>query len=308
VKRSARPLISALALAAGVAIAGVVLRAGDVNYPLAESSERILYIHSGTVASRVMLSWRTVAADVYWMRTIQHYGRDMRSRRTEGRFELLQPLLDLTTTLDPQFNIAYRFGAVFLATEPPQGPGRPDQAVALLEKGIKNNPDRWQYANDAGFVYYFKAAGDEDPQQMTRDYHVAADWFSRAADMPNAPVWLRPLAGITRAQGGDRAGAWQLLAVLSTDSEENIRNAAVRGMKQIRALNDIDQLRALVAAYHDKVHTYPSAWVDMVRGGFLRAIPADQDNVPYILDPDTHDVSINPQSPLVPLPRIPANK
>ena len=74
------------------------------------------------------------------MRTIQHYGRDRRSARTASRFELLYPLLDLTTSLDPQFNIAYRFGAVFLAEPPPSGPGRVDQAVALLEKGLRQNP------------------------------------------------------------------------------------------------------------------------------------------------------------------------
>ena len=30
-------------------------------------------------------------------------------------YPLLYPLLDITTTLDPRFNIAYRFGAIFLA-------------------------------------------------------------------------------------------------------------------------------------------------------------------------------------------------
>ena len=34
-----------------------------------------------------------------------------KSSADDGRFDLLQPLLDLTTTLDPQFNVAYRFGA-----------------------------------------------------------------------------------------------------------------------------------------------------------------------------------------------------
>ena len=51
-------------------------------------------------------------------------------------YDLLYPLLDLTTTLDPLFNIAYRFGAIFLAEAYPAGAGRPDLAVALLEKGI----------------------------------------------------------------------------------------------------------------------------------------------------------------------------
>ena len=43
-------------------------------------------------------------------------------------YALLYPLLDLTTTLDPYFSIAYRFGAIFLGEPYPGGPGRPDLA------------------------------------------------------------------------------------------------------------------------------------------------------------------------------------
>ena len=51
-------------------------------------------------------------------------------------YPLLYPLLDLTTTLDPVFNIAYRFGSIFLAEPYPGGAGRPDLAITLLEKGL----------------------------------------------------------------------------------------------------------------------------------------------------------------------------
>lgn len=306
--RGTTSVVSVLALVAGLGLAGVTLRAGDQSYSLPAPAQRVLYIRSGQVADRLMLSFRAIAADIYWIRTIQHYGRDMKSARTTGRFELLDPLLDLTTTLDPHFNIAYRFGAIFLATEPPAGPGRPDQAVALLEKGITHNPERWQYANDAGFVYYFKAAAEYDPEQTRKDYETAADWFERAAKMPKAPTWLLPMAGITRAQGGDRQGAWQLLTELAASPEEYIRNAAVRGLGQIRALNDIDGLQALVEKHFEASHVYPRAWVDLVRAKELRDIPVDPSNAPYVLDPDNHLVSLHPQSPLGPLPRIPARK
>ena len=56
-------------------------------------------------------------------------------RRRAGTTSCCIPLLDLTTTLDPYFSIAYRFGAIFLSEASPGGPGRPDQAVALLAEG-----------------------------------------------------------------------------------------------------------------------------------------------------------------------------
>ena len=51
----------------------------------------------------------------------------------DKNYDLLYPLLDLVTTLDPRFNVAYRFGAIFLVRAAPGGPGRPDLAIALLE-------------------------------------------------------------------------------------------------------------------------------------------------------------------------------
>ena len=110
------------------------------------------------------------------------------------RYDLLYPLLDLTTTLDPRFNIAYRFGAIFLAEPYPAGPGRPDLAIALLEKGLRERPDKWEYMQDIGFVYYW----------WLHDYKSAAAWFDRASRVPGAPIWLQPLAATTLAQGGDR--------------------------------------------------------------------------------------------------------
>ena len=55
------------------------------------------------------------------------------SPQVDKRYELLFPLLDLTTSLEPRFNMAYLFGSIYLAESPPGGPGRPDLGIALLE-------------------------------------------------------------------------------------------------------------------------------------------------------------------------------
>jgi tetratricopeptide (TPR) repeat protein len=283
---------SAVALAAGLVAAAGVLEAGDVRYPASREAERLLYVRSPGAARRLALSFRGLAADVYWIRTIQHFGRDVRSNRVAGRFELLQPLLDLTTGLDPHFNIAYRFGAVFLAMPPPSGPGRSDQAVELLEKGLQASPDRWQYAYDIGFVYYLYA----------QDYKTAGTWFTRAAAMPSAPDWIRPLAAETVARGGDRAGARRLLSELSTSDQAYLRQDARRGLAQIDALDAIDHLQGLVESYHTAAHVYPSSWFDLIRAGRLPGVPADGARVPFGYDPVAHLVVVGSSSPLAPLP------
>jgi hypothetical protein len=274
--------------AVGLAVAAAVLHASETRHPDRPNPERMLYLTSGKTADRLMLSFDSLAADVYWIRTIQHYGRDRKSARQTGRFEQLQPLLDLTTTLDPHFMIAYRFGAIFLAMPPPHGPGRADQAVALLEKGFTSNPLRWQFPHDVGFIHYW----------YTGDYALAAAWFERAARLPNAPKWIGPLAATTKAQGGNREGARQMLVELLTgSSEEYMRNAAERGLRQLKALDAIDQLNDLIKKFHAARGHYPADWKEL-----LGQAPFDETGAPFIYDAESHVTKLSPDSALQPLP------
>ena len=289
--------LSLVCLAAGFGASAAALRAGDLSGAAPPTTERALYVRSGPAAERVFLSFDSVAADVYWMRTIQHYGRDRRSARMASRFELLFPLLDLTTSLDPQFNIAYRFGAVFLAERPPSGPGRVDQALALLEKGLRHNPDRWQYACDIGFIYYWWGSGARD------DFAAAARWFDRASGMPGAPVWLRQLAATTRAQGGDRQGARTLLLELSASAEEWVRRAAKRGLDQIVAAETIERFQRALDAYEAAHHRAPGSWTDLDPAAPPGGGPVDPAGVPYEYDRAARKIVLSATSPLSPLPQ-----
>lgn len=282
----------AAAVLVGLGLAAGVLYARERQAPLQPVSERFLYLRSGETARRVMLGFDALAADAYWIRTIQHFGRERRSARTSGRFELLEPLLDVTTTLDPDFMIAYRFGAVFLAMPPLGGPGRPDQAIQLLEKGERAHPERWQFAHDIGFIHFWYRG----------DSAAASAAFERAASRPRAPSWLGPLAATTRAQAGDRDAARRMLRELQSSEEEYIRKAAERALIQIDLLDVIDDLQRRVEAYHAQVGAYPAGWTDMVRAGLLPGIPVDPERVPFAYDADTHTVTLGPDSPLGPLP------
>ena len=289
--RAARAGVVVLALV-GIGLAAAVLHASESAYPLPPVKERLLYLRSGRAADRLMLSFDALAADVYWIRSIQAYGRDLKDRTRPDRFALVEPLLDLTTTLDPHFLIAYRFGAVFLSMEPPSGPGRADQAVRLLEKGLQVDPTRWQFAYDIGFVHYFH----------TGDFAVAADWFARAAAMPGAPSWLGPLAAVTRAQGGNRAGARQMLAGLRESPDAWIRNAAERALEQLSALDAIDAVQIVVEQYSRTQGHYPSGWPELIQARAIPDVPLDPRGTPFVYDPVSARVNLSPDSPLSPLP------
>ncbi len=283
------PLLVLLAAAA----AGLQY-ARDRTYEAQRGVQRVLYVSSGAALQRMALSFDSTLADLYWMRAVQHYGRTRRGGGAAGRYELLYPLLDIVTTLDPRFDVAYRLGAVLLAEEPPNGPGRPDQAVALLRKGLRARPGRWQYLQDIGFVYYW----------WLHDYETAARWFRRASDVPGASWWLRALAADTLARGGDRRGSRTLWRqVYETADNTWLRAEAERRLLQLDALDEIDAYSEAVDRFARSAGRPPSAWAEVLAGE--TAGPLDPAGHPYSLQRGSGVVSMAPESPLFPLPAAP---
>ena len=257
------------------------------------ASTNILYVSSPEVLGRATLSYRALAADIYWIRAVQHYGGTKLSKDPNKQYDVLYPLLDVTTSLDPYFDVVYKFGSVFLAEPYPGGAGRPDQAIALLEKGLRTRPDKWELAQGVGFVYYWWLA----------DYQRAAMWFTRAADMPSAPDWLRPLAAVTLAQGGNRASSRVLWTEIARNGDADwLRRQATFRLEQLDALDGIDVMQRVVQQYLGRTGVWPASWSEMIRAGFLRAVPTDPTGVPFHLDSASGQVTLDPSSSLNPLP------
>jgi hypothetical protein len=260
--------------------------------PLVAVDENLLYVRSPETMKGLALSYDSLLADLYWIRAVQHYGGTRLSTDPNKRYDLLYPLLDLTTSLDARFNIAYYYGSTFLAEAPPGGPGRPDLAIALLEKGLRAQPDKWEFAQWIGFVHYW----------WRQDYEQAAAWFSRAAKFPNAPIWMAPLAASTLAQGGSRQASrimWQQIA--QTAEDEWFRNDARRQLQKIDALDQLNQLQAVVNAFQKGQGSPPADWAALRAAGYLKGIPVDPSGTPYSLDSGV--VSLDRKSPLWPLPK-----
>ena len=256
-------------------------------------STNLLYVRSPEILERAALSFQALLADIYWIRAVQHYGGTKLSKEPNKQYDVLYPLLDLTTSFDPYFDVVYKFGAVFLAEPYPAGAGRPDQAIELLEKGLRIRPDRWELAQGIGFVYYWWLA----------DYRNAALWFNRAADLPNAPDWLRPLAAVTLAQGGNRASSRTLWSEIARNADADwLRDQASFRLKQLDALDGIDFIQRIVDQYRARTGVPPASWDDLLRAGLLRGVPPDPTGVPFRLDPATAHVTLDPSSSLNPLP------
>ena len=261
----------------------------------ASTTANLLYVRSPEAMKRMALSYDSLLADLYWVRAIQHYGTTRLSTDPGTQFDLLYPLLDLTTSLDPRFTVAYYFGSLFLAEPPPGGPGRPDLAIALLEKGLDALPERWELAQSIGFVHYW----------WLQDYEEAAGWFATASEFPNAPIWMAPLAAVTLAEGGSRESSRLLWREIAQGVEDEwFRNEAARRLRQLDAMDHLDGLREVVSAFEQSTGRTPSGWEELWSSGHLPGVPVDPAGIPYSLESGV--VGLGPESPLSPLPTGPA--
>ena len=258
----------------------------------------MMWLQSGKVADKVFLGYKNLVADVYWIRAVVYYGgkrklhseaRDQGAAPVDANFDLLYPLLDLVTTLDPHFKIAYRFGSIFLADSPPNGPGRTDLAIALLQRGVEKDFGRWEYLEDIGFIYYW----------WVKDYKKASEWFSRAGEAPNAPSWLAPLAATTLAQGGDRQSSRLLWTQMAKSDLEWIRKDAIWRLQQLDAMDQIDDLNRRISDFIAREGKRPGDW----RQVGVAVAPVDPTGTPYRINPKTGLIDLGPGSSLFPLPR-----
>ena len=263
----------------------------DVGSPVDE-----IYFTSGDAVGRLALSFKPVLADVYWIRAIQYFAATRLQNRPVGETDLLYPLLDVATSLDPQFNIAYRFGAIFLAQGGERVLGRPDLAIKLLDKGTAQNPRKWQYLYDKAFVYYWALL----------DYKSAAHWFAEAAKVPRSPEWMPGLAGYMLARGGDRQSSRFLFTQLLENAEhEYMRTTARWRLGQLDVLDTIDQLNPLLDRYEQVTGTRATSWQPLVAQGWLRAVPTDPNGRPLVIDA-TGRATVDRGSKFFPLPVEPA--
>jgi len=237
--------------------------------------EDVLYLNSPKWVKRMSLGYDGLLADIYWTRAVQYFGSH--HAVAAKNYNLLSPLLEITTALDPKLIVAYQFGATFLGPKPPLGAGQPDKAVALVEYGIRNNPDNWKLYYELGFFYYMEE----------KDYAKAAEAFERGLKVPNAHPFLRVLA----AQMAQHAGEFDTARMLwfttyQSTTEAQIRENAVGHLQALRVDEDVARLEEVVAKYRQQSGNVPATISDLERAGLIRGAPMDPTGRPYKLMAD----------------------
>ena len=265
-----------LLVVVGMACAALLVRWTDTLRPPVDPNlvDEGLYLNDKT-ARRMSLGFNGVAADWYWMRSLQYVGKKMISYEGDINLDdlshlnlkLLAPLLDTATTLDPEFIGAYSFAAVVLPAIDVQ------QAIRLTEKGIAANPNAWRLYYHLGYIYWRQG-----------QYQTASEIFGRGAQIPEAPVWMKALQAKMFAEGGSRTTAREIYAHMYEEAtDDQMRVMAHRRLLQMDSLDQRDSLQKLFAAYKTRTGKCPDSWRELEPIFRAARTPVDQSSAP--LDP-----------------------
>ena len=229
-----------------------------------EPLQEVLYIPSPKVAKRLSLGYSGLLADIYWTRAVQYFGAKHKAKAHE--YVILEPLLDTTTTLDPQLVPAYEFGSIFLSQKPPEGAGDPQAAARLVEKGIRENPSAWRLYYNLGYIYWLEM---KDPAK-------AADAFARGAKVPGAHPFLRVMAAALTAHAGETETATYMWTNILNESEDPaLRANAKKRLLCLRVDSEVKILQERVEMFTAQQHRAPANWQEMIAAGLMRGVPPD---------------------------------
>jgi len=253
-----------------------------------------LYL-SGTAIRRMSMAFNGLAADWYWMRSLQYVGRKILQRPENVELDDLQalnlkalaPLLDTATTLDPQFMEPYEYAAVVLPAVDVQ------EAIRITRKGIEANPNAWRLYQHLGYIYW-----------QQHDYQAAGETYGRGASLPGAPVWMQAMKAKMETEGGSRSTARAIYKQMFEESADTeVKEMARRRLMQLDSLDERDVLRKLFESFREKLGHCPTSWKEFEPVLKNLRVPLDPSGAPfdpsgvaYVLKNESCEVELDPNS------------
>ncbi|MEJ2721950.1 MAG: hypothetical protein P8181_12555 [bacterium] len=217
IHRKAVLFLIGAALLSGLALASTRVQAFRFRPYLHES----LYLPSGKFVKEVSLGYRQLAADLVWLSAVQYYGG---FRKGDHDLRYFQGLIDLVTTLDPNFVFAYVFGALVVSEDL----GAFNEGADMLKCGMAANPTAWELPFEIGFLSYVNHV----------DNAVAARYFDLASRMPEAPEFTERFAAFVYAKAGDDATSVRLWEAYKESTDNPVlKELAERYIEKLKASN-----------------------------------------------------------------------
>ena len=289
-----------LIITVGLSVAALVTRWSDAqpHNTTAQFAEEPLYLN-GPAMKRLTLAFNGVAADWYWIRSLQYVGRKIVAFEDshDGRFNLndlsvldlraLPSLLRMSTTLDPQFMEPYYYGAVILPDIDPA------TAISLLHQGIAANPNQWRLYQHLGYIYW-----------QRHEYEKASEVYAAGAQLPGAPLWMMAISARMKAEGGSRGAAREMYRHLGEASnDEAVKDMVAKQITRLDSLDERDLISKTLREYAAASGRCASSWREVastLRARGLRSdsygAPLDPTGTPYRLTKNGCEVDLDEKS------------
>ena len=290
-----------LVVVVGMASAALLVRWTDTMRPPVDPNaiDESLYLNDKT-ARRISLGFNGLAADWYWMRSLQYVGKKLLNSTGDISLDdlsglnikLLAPFLDTATTLDPEFIEPYEYAAVVLPAIDVQ------QAIRLTEKGINANPNAWRLYHHLGYIYWRQG-----------QYQLASETYGRGAQIPGAPAWMEAMKAKLLSEGGSRSTAREIYTRMYEQSgDEQVKEMASKHLMHLDSLDQRDGLRKVLAAHQARTGKCPESWRELDQIFRALRIPMDQSGAPldpsgapYLLKAGACEVELDSKTTKVPL-------
>ncbi|MBK9215581.1 MAG: hypothetical protein IPM59_08260 [Chloracidobacterium sp.] len=230
-----------------------------------------------------------LVADWYFIRALQYIGYKLLQKKGDINLDdlsdlnprLLYPLLDSATDLDPNYLIAYSYGAIVLPAIDPQ------KAIAIAKKGIANNPTQWRLYQYLGYVYW-----------RLKQYDAAAATFDQGAKIEGAPPFMKLMAAAMQSAGGSRSTARTIYTqMLESSNDDAVRSTAKKNLLELDSLDERDAINAALSAFKQRTGRCAQSFaeiepilmaVDLPDGREFRIDASrrivDPTDAPYVLD------------------------
>jgi hypothetical protein len=246
------------------ALAPEALAAGRIRDPAWLPNGKLLRIAS--------FGQRLLLADLYWLKTVAYIGESVLA---PGRgLDALYPLGEIVTDLDPRYGYAYQVVGSNLS-----GPAhRVRESDLILEKGVRNVPDRWTLPFLLAFNKFF----------YENDFAGAAIWARRAAEVGKRPQLALLAANLSLvANTEDQYQAALSFLELSLQQAETpgLREQIAQRIVKVRTYQVLSQLERAIEAFRGRTLRTPLILDELVWNGFLPRIPADPSGGTIEYDP-----------------------
>jgi hypothetical protein len=283
-RERARDLLLSLVVVAGLAASFALSRLLDARRPAEDPFATYEELYVGPEAARRMsLAFNGLAADWYWLRSLQYVGRKVETFGGTFSLEDMRPLgmrnlgalLEQTTALDPQFMAAYEFGAVVLPSVDREA------AVRLVEKGIRENPEEWRLHHQLGYIHW-----------RANRFGEAAAAYAAGSRVAGAPAWMHMMAARMSEHGGSRQVAREMyLRTYQEATDDKVKAHAASRVAQLDSLAEREALGRVLADFRSRAGRCAASWREVapaLRAARLRldasGAPLDPSDAPYVLD------------------------